>query len=153
MLDKLYNKKILNAILLSLLGLTALSVVVWLVLDMVLGIPGEYGAGLLLILTYVYLVITAVAAVGMTAMNMNKGRGDNKLGLYVFGSVVVLAIVFYFAGSAKPVIGADGTVFDSKFELKSTDMMLLLAYVALGVVVATLLAGEVWSAVKNSSRK
>jgi hypothetical protein len=107
------------------------------------------GADVMLTIAVIYLIVAALAAVVMTAMNMGKGRGNSKIGLYVYGGLVVLAFVFYFTiAKSITVFGADGTPFSDVFTLKATDTMLYLAYFALAAVVVFLLIGEVRKALK-----
>lgn len=106
------------------------------------------GTDIMLALTAIYLVVAVVAMIVLTLMNMGKGRSNSRLGLWVFGGLAVLAIVFYMVGGAAPVTGADGTVFDDVFTLKISDAMIYLAYAALGLTVVFLLWGEIRKALK-----
>ena len=134
-------KKILNVVEILLLAVGVLSVVLWL--------SGASDVDMMLYVAYVYLAIAAVAAIVMTAMNMGKSNNKNKIGLYVFGLLAILAVVFYFTlASAAPVTGPDGTVYDNALTLKLTDTMLYLAYASLGGLLVFLLAGEIWKALK-----
>ena len=135
-------KKLLNIGLIALLAVAVLSIVLWLTMG------DDVGANLMLWIAYIYLGIAVVAMVALTIANMGKGRNNSKLGLFVYGAVVVAAVVLYFVGSSTAVVGADGTVFDDAFTLKTTDMMLYLAYGALGATVVFLLIGEIRKAIK-----
>jgi hypothetical protein len=85
----------------------------------------------------------------MAAMNMGKGRGNSKLGLFVFGGLAIVGLILYFAvAKDTTVIGADGTIYDVVFTLKMTDTMLYLAYVGIGVSVVALLTGVITKALK-----
>lgn len=140
-------KKITNIILLVLVLIAAVSVVLWITGGDVNGMTANVGP--MLTVAYILLALSVLALVVMTVMNMGKGRGNSKLGLFVFGGLAVLAVVLYFAfAKSIPVTGADGTVFDDAFTLKITDTMLYLAYAALGFTVVFLLWGVVRKALK-----
>ncbi len=145
-------KRLANIILIALLAIAVIPMLLWM-----FGVFGPFqqdvnafgGADIMLLIAAIYLGLALVVTIVMTAMNMGKGRGNSKAGLYVFGGLAVLAVVIYFvfAGSTT-VLGADGTVFDNVFTLKISDTMLYLAYAALGLTVLFLLAGEVRKAIK-----
>ncbi len=137
-------KKLVNLGLIVMLAVAALSVILWLVSGNEL-----QNVDFMLYVAYVYLGIAILAAVVLTAMNLGKGRSNSKLGLWVFGGLALLAVIFYFTiSSSAPVTGADGTVYDNVFTLKISDMMLYLAYAALAVTVVVLIGGEVRKAFK-----
>ncbi len=103
----------------------------------------------MLIVGAVYLGLAVVLTVVMTAMNMGKGRSNSNIGLWVFGGLAVLGVIFYFVvASSATVTGADGTVFDNVFTLKISDTMLYLAYAAGGLTILFLLWGEIRKALK-----
>lgn len=140
-------KKITNIVLLALIVIAVVTVALW----MFGGTPGGMDANVepMLYATYAFFGIAVALLLGMTAMNMGKTRGNSKLGLYVFGGLVVLGVIFWFAMARDtPVVGADGTVFDNAFELKATETGLYLTYVALAVTVLALLWGVVRKALK-----
>ncbi|MDR0907333.1 MAG: hypothetical protein LBM63_01790 [Rikenellaceae bacterium] len=134
-------KKILNTLEIILLVVGLLSCVLW--------IAGVVDVDMMLYVAYAYLAIAAVVALVMTAMNMGKSRNSNKIGLYVGGACVVLAVVFYFAvASSQPVVDAGGDVFDNVFTLKTTDTMLYMTYATLvGALIFTII-GEIRNAIK-----
>jgi hypothetical protein len=144
-------KKYLNIGLIALLAIAVIPLLLWM-----FGAFGPFqqsaqafgGADILLGITYAYLIISAVVLIGMVIYNFGKGRGNSRIGLIVYGVMAVLAVILYFVGSANSLTGADGTVYDHVFTLKSTDMMLYLTYAALGVVVVILLWGEIRKAIK-----
>jgi hypothetical protein len=145
-------KKILNLVMILLVVIPVVLLLLW-----VFGVFGAFnqkadvfgGADIMLALAAVYLGVGLLVLVGMTLANMGKGRGDSKLGLYVFGGLAIVGVILYFvAASSTSVIGADGTVFDDMFTLKITDTMLYLTYIALGVTVVALLGGVVRQALK-----
>ena len=103
----------------------------------------------MLIVGAVYLGLAVVLTVVMTAMNMGKGRSNSNIGLWGFGGLAVLGVIFYFVvASSATVTGADGTVFDNVFTLKISDTMLYLAYAAGGLTILFLLWGEIHKALK-----
>ncbi len=105
--------------------------------------------GPMLVVAACYLGLAALLTIVLTAMNLGKSKGGSKLGLIVFGALVVVALICYFAfASASPVTGADGTVYSNPFTLKISDTMLYLAYIALGGTVLFLLWGEIRKALK-----
>ncbi len=66
------------------------------------------------------------------------------------GLVVAAAVIggCYALSSAAPVPNSAGGFFENAFELKFTDTALYLAYLALGVSVLAIIAGEVRNAIK-----
>ncbi len=65
--------------------------------------------------------------------------------------LVVAAVVIggcYALSSATPVPNSAGGFFENPFDLKFTDTMLYLVYLALGISVVAILAGEVRNAIK-----
>ena len=145
-------KKLANIILMVLLAVAVVPLLLW-----IFGVFGPFaqsaeafgGADIMLAIAAIYLGVAVLTMVVMTVMNMGKGRGNSKAGLYVFGGLAVLAVIIYFAiAKSAPVYGADGTVFDNIFTLKISDTMLYLAYAAFGLTVLFLLAGEVRKAIK-----
>ncbi|MDR2891053.1 MAG: hypothetical protein LBV18_05570 [Alistipes sp.] len=140
-------KKIGNIILIALLAVAAISVLVWL-LGPSIGGPDAVVDPMLLVAAG-FLVIAAALLVVLTLMNMGKSRSNSRAGLYVFGGLAVLAVIFYFVmAKSVTVVGADGTVFDDAFTLKITDTMLYLAYAAMGITVLSLIVGEIRKALK-----
>ncbi|MDR2894760.1 MAG: hypothetical protein LBU97_04795 [Alistipes sp.] len=145
-------KKIANIILIALMLIAAVPMLLWM-----FGAFGPFehaanvfgGADVMLAIAAAYLVIGLVVLVGLTIANMGKGRSNSKIGLWVFGGVAILAVIAYFTvAKAQTVIGADGKVFDSVFELKITDTMLYVTYVAVAVAIVVLLGGVVRKALK-----
>ncbi len=140
-------KKIANIVLYALIAIAAVTVCMWLFG----GDPTGDNANVspMLLFTACMLGLGVLLLVGMTAMNMGKGRSNSKLGLVVFGGLAVVAIVIYFAiAKDVTVIGADGKIFDNVFELKITDTMLYTCYVALGITVISLITGVITKALK-----
>ncbi len=142
-------KKLTNIVLYALIAIAAVAVGMWLFG----GDPGGDNANVspMLLVTACMLGLGVLLLVGMTAMNMGKGRSNSKLGLFVFGGLAVLAVAIYFSPLAKTetIIGADATmVFDGIFELKITDTMLYVTYIALALTVVFLLWGVVRKALK-----
>ncbi len=140
-------KKITNIVLYALIALAAVTVCMWLFG----GDPTGDNANVtpMLLVTASMLGLGVLLLVGMTAMNMGKGRSNSKLGLFVFGGLAIVAIIIYFTFAKDiTVIGADGKVFDNVFELKITDTMLFLTYFALGVTVVSLMWGVIRKALK-----
>jgi hypothetical protein len=134
-------KKILNILEVLLLAIGLLSCVLWIV--------GVVDVDMMLYVAYAYLGLAFAVAIVMTAMNMGKSRNTNKIGLYVGGACVVLAVVFYLVlASSQPVTDAGGEVYDSVFELKGTDTMLYLAYATLGGALLFTIIGEIRNAIK-----
>ncbi len=144
-------KKLTNIVLYALIAIAAVTVAMWLFSPNPGGTAGGPEANVvpMLVATAIMLGIGVVLLVGMTAMNMGKGRSNSKLGVFVFGGLAVLAVIIYFAIAKDiTVIGADGKVFDNVFELKITDTMLYTCYVALGITVVALLTGVITKAIK-----
>ncbi len=145
-------KKILNIVLIALLAIAVVPLFLW-----IFGVFGAFnqdpavfgGADIMLGVAVAYLALAALAVVVMMVMNAGKSRSNSRIGLFVYGLLAVLAVIFYFTiAKDTPVIGADKTVFDNAFELKITDTMLYLAYAAVGVTVIALLWGTVRKAIK-----
>jgi hypothetical protein len=144
-------KKLTNIVLLVLIAISAVTVAMWMFSPNPGGAEGgpEANVAPMLVATACMLGLGVLLLVGMTAMNMGKGRSNSKLGLYVFGGLAVLAVILYFTiAKDVAVLGADGTVFDDVFTLKITDTALYLTYVALGFTVLFLLWGVVRKALK-----
>jgi hypothetical protein len=139
-------KKWLNIGLIALLAVAVVSVIAWLVAGNANTMQAK--VDFMLVVAYVYLGLSLLALIVMSLMNIGKSRNNSKIGIFVYGVMIVAAIVLYFVGSSAAVTGADGTVFDSVFTLKATDMMLYLAYGALGITVLFLIAGEIRKAIK-----
>ncbi len=136
-------KKILNIVEIVLIAVGVAGLLYWLLM------PGDTNVDFMLYAAYAYVAVAIVAAVVMTAMNMGKSRGRNRIGLYVFGILAVLAVVFWFTlGNADPVVDAGKKVYDNPFILKITDTMIWLAYAGLAAAVLILLAGEIRKALK-----
>ncbi len=145
-------KRLGNIILIALIVIAVVPLFLW-----IFGVFGPFehskdvfgGADIMLTIAAAYLAVAVLVMVIMTVMNMGKGRGNSKAGLFVFGGLAVLAVIFYFTiAQSTTVIGADGKPFDNVFELKISDTMLYLAYAALGFTVIFLLWGEVRKALK-----
>jgi predicted membrane channel-forming protein YqfA (hemolysin III family) len=137
-------KKIANISLIVLLAIAAFSVILWLVRG-----NNLQEVDFMLYVAYAYLGIAVLAWIILSAMNMGKSRGNSRIGLWVYGGTVALAVIFYFTiASSTAVVGADKTVFDNAFTLKATDAMLYLAYLALGLTVIAMLWGVVRKAIK-----
>ena len=68
----------------------------------------------------------------------------------LIGLVAAVAVIggCYALSSAAPVPNSAGGFFENAFDLKFTDTMLYLAYLALGVSVVAILAGEIRNAIK-----
>ncbi len=144
-------KKITNIVLLALIAIAAVTVAMWLFSPNPVGTPGGPEANVvpMLVATAIMLGLGVLLLVGMTAMNMGKGRSNSKLGVWVFGGLAVLAVILYFTiAKDTTVIGADGKVFDKVFELKITDTMIYTTYVALVVTVVALVWGVIRKAIK-----
>jgi hypothetical protein len=146
-------KKLTNIVLLALIAIAVVTICMWLFAPNPGGAEGGPDANVspMLIATFIFLVIAAVLLVVMTAMNMGKGKGGNgMLNLIVFGGLVLLAVICWYAfGDATPVTAADGTtVYDDTFTLKATDTGLYVTYFALLITLATLLWGVVRKALK-----
>jgi hypothetical protein len=139
-------KKYLNIGLIVLLAVAVLSVITWLAAGGANTMDAK--VDFMLWVAFVYLILAVGVLVVMMIMNLGKSKGNSKLGLVVYGVMIVAAVILYFVGSAKALTGADGTVFDHVFTLKSTDMMLYLTYIALIAVVGILLWGEIRKAIK-----
>ncbi len=144
-------KKITNLVLIALIAIAAVTVAMWLFSPN----PGGTASGPeanvvpMLLATACMLGLGVLLLVGMTAMNMGKGRSNSKLGLFVFGGLAVLAVIIYFTFAKDiTIIGADGTPFEDVFTLKITDTMLYVTYVALAITVAAMLWGVVRKAIK-----
>ena len=144
-------KKITNIVLYALIAIAAVSIAMWLFSPNPGGTSGgaEANVSPMLVVTACMLGLAVVLLVGMTVMNMGKGRSNSKIGLYVFGGLAILAVAFYFTiAKDVTVIGADGTQFKDVFTLKITDTMLYVTYVALALTVGFLLWGVVRKAIK-----
>lgn len=98
--------------------------------------------------TYVLFAIAVLAAVVMTAVNFGKSNNNSKIGIVVFGLLIVATVIAYFAASTDPVALADGTVEDSLFALKLTDTLLYVTYAAFAAVVVLLIGGEIRNSIK-----
>jgi hypothetical protein len=135
-------KKILNI-------LEVLMLVIGVLSGVVLVVWGDAYVDYMLYVAYAYLAIAAAVAIVMTAMNMGKSRNTNKIGFYVGGFCVVLAVVFYYVfASAQPLVDTGGNVYDKVFQLKATDTMLYLAYATLGGALLFTIIGEIRNAIK-----
>jgi hypothetical protein len=134
--------------LIVLIAIAAVAVVLWLFGGDVNGMNAKVTP--MLTVAVIFLGLAGLLVVGMTAMNMGKGRGNSKIGLYVFGGLAVLAVIIWFVwAKSTEVIGADGKPLpDSAFTLKASDTMLYLAYASLALTVIFLLVGEVRKAIK-----
>ncbi len=145
-------KKFSNIVLWALIAVAAVTVAMWLFSPNAAGTEGGPEANVvpMLIATASFLGLGILLLVGMSALNMGKGRSSSKLSLIVFGGMAVIGIILYFtAASDAVVIGADATKpFTNPFELKITDTMIYLTYIALGITVVTLLWGVVRKALK-----
>ncbi len=145
-------KKLTNIVLLALIAIAAVTIAMWLFSPNASGADGGPEANVtpMLVATACMLGLGIVLLVGMTAMNMGKGRSNSKLGMFVFGGMAILAVVIYFAMAKDvPVLHTNGKdIFDSVFELKITDTMLYTTYVALGITVVALLTGVITKALK-----
>ncbi len=145
-------KKITNIVLLALIAIAAVTVAMWLFSPNPAGNEGGPEANVvpMLVATACFLGLGVLLLVGMTAMNMGKGRSNSKIGLFVFGGLAILAVIIYFSiAKADVLLATDGVkVFDSVFELKITDTMLFVTYAALIVTVVSLLWGVVRKAIK-----
>ncbi len=140
-------KKITNIILLAIILVSAVTIVLWLFGGDVNGPTANVSP--MLTMAAALLGLALLLLVGMTVMNMGKGRSNSKLGLFVFGGLAVLAFILYFTMAKDTVvIGADGTPFDDVFTLKITDTMIYVTYFALGITVVSLLWGVVRKALK-----
>ncbi len=141
-------KKITNIVLLALIVVALVSIAMWLFGGDVNGDNANVTP--MLLVTACMLILAVVLLVGLTAMNMGKGRSNSKMGVFVFGGMAILAVVIYFAlAKDVPVLHTNGTdIFDSAFELKITDTMLYTTYVALGITVVALLTGVITKALK-----
>ena len=144
-------KKISNIVLYALIAIAAVTIAMWLFSPNAAGADGGPEANVVPMLTATacMLGLGVVLLIGLTAMNMGKGRSNSKLGLFVFGGLAVLAVIIYFTMAKDAiVIGADGTIFNDVFTLKITDTMLYSTYVALGITVVALLTGVITKALK-----
>ncbi len=145
-------KKIANIVLLVLIAVAAVAVAMWLFSENPGGVEGGPPAnvGPMINVTYAFLGLALVLLIGLTVMNMGKGRGNSKIGLFVFGGLAILAVIIYFTiAKDVTIIGADKTkVFDDTFTLKITDTMLYSTYIALALTVVFLLWGVVRKALK-----
>jgi heme/copper-type cytochrome/quinol oxidase subunit 4 len=139
-------KKWLNIGLIALLALAVVSIVVWLAAGNANSMQAK--VDFMLVVAYAYIGLSLLALIVMSLKNIGKSRNNSKIGIFVYGTMIIAAVVLYFVGSSAAVTGADGTVFDGVFTLKATDMMLYLAYGALGLTVLFLLAGEIRKAIK-----
>ncbi len=140
-------KKITNIVLYALVAIAAVTICMWLFG----GDPTGDNANVspMLVFTACMLGLGVLLLVGMTAMNMGKGRSNSKWGLPVFGGLAILAVIIYFTiAKDVTVIGADGKVFDNVFELKITDTMIYTTYIALGLTVIFLVWGVIRKAIK-----
>ena len=141
-------KKITNLVLLALIALAAIAVCMWLFGGDATGDNANVGP--MLTVTYFLLGLAVVLLVGMTLMNMGKGRSNSRIGLFVFGGIGILAVVIYFVmAKGDALLATNGVdVFENVFELKITDTMLYVTYFALAVTVVALLWGVVRKAIK-----
>lgn len=98
--------------------------------------------------TYILFALAILAVVVMTVMNFGKSGNDSKIGVIVFGCLLVAVIIAYFAASTTPVTIADGTVVDSVVTLKLTDTLLYVTYAAFAAVVVLLIGGEIRNSIK-----
>jgi len=146
-------KKIANITLIVLMLVAIVPMLLWM-----FGVFGPFahsaetfgGTDIMLTIAAVYLVLGLVVLVGLALANMGKGRGNSKIGMYVFGGIALLTVLFYFTvAKSDTIIGADATmVFDDPFTLKITDALLYVTYVAVGVTIIALLWGVIRKAIK-----
>ena len=144
-------KKITNIVLLALIAIVAVTVAMWLFSPNPAGNEGGPEANVvpMLVATACFLGLGVLLLVGMTAMNMGKGRSNSKIGLFVFGGLAILAVAIYFVlAKDTVVVGADGKQFADAFTLKITDTALYVTYAALAFTVVFLLWGVVRKAIK-----
>ncbi len=134
-------KKALNILKFILLVLGVAALIPMLVVDI-------NSVDMILVYTYILFAIAVVAAVVMTAVNFGKSSNNSKIGVIVFGLLLVVTVVSYFAASTDPVTLADGTVEDSVAALKLTDTLLYVTYAAFAAVVVLLIGGEIRNSIK-----
>ncbi len=102
----------------------------------------------MMILTYAIVVIGVVCALISPIKNLFSSP---KAALKALVGLVVAAAIIggcYALSSAAPVPNSAGGFFEDAFDLKFTDTALFLAYLALGVSVLSILAGEIRNALK-----
>ena len=134
-------KKALNILKFILLVLGVAALIPMLVVDI-------NSVDMILVYTYILFAIAVVAAVVMTAVNFGKSSNNSKIGVIVFGLLLVVTVVSYFAASTDPVALADGTVEDSVAALELTDTLLYVTYAAFAAVVVLLIGGEIRNSIK-----
>ena len=102
----------------------------------------------MMMLTYAIVAIGVVCALISPIKNLFSSPKAALKALV--GLVVAAAIVggCYALSSAAPVPNSAGGFFEDAFDLKFTDTALFLAYLALGVSVLSILAGEIRNALK-----
>ncbi len=98
--------------------------------------------------TYVLFAIAVVAAIVMTAINFGKSNNNSKIGIIVFGLLIVAVVVAYLLSSPEPITLASGKVEDSATTLKLTDTLLYVTYAAFTAVVVLLIGGEIRNSIK-----
>ena len=102
----------------------------------------------MMMLTYAIVAIGVVCALISPIKNLFSSP---KAALKALVGLVVAAAVIggcYALSSAAPVPNSAGGFFEDAFDLKFTDTALFLAYLALGVSVLSILAGEIRNALK-----
>ncbi len=104
---------------------------------------------MMLYVAYVYFAFALLATVVFTFVNMGKSSNGSKIGIYVFGALIVVGVISYFLSSATPVPNSDGTWFTSAGELKATDTLLYMTYISFAALILILIGGEI----KNSLKK
>lgn len=102
----------------------------------------------MMMLTYAIVAIGVVCALISPIKNLFSSP---KAALKALVGLVVAAAIIggcYALSSAAPVPNSAGGFFEDAFDLKFTDTALFLAYLALGVSVLSILAGEIRNALK-----
>lgn len=103
---------------------------------------------MMLYCAYAYVGVALIATIVLTALNMGKSANKSKIGFVVFGACVLVLVGTYMFGNVTPVLGSDGTVFDSIAELKTADMILYSNYIGFAAAIVLLIAGEIRNSFK-----
>ncbi|MDL2320394.1 hypothetical protein LJC45_04605 [Alistipes sp. OttesenSCG-928-B03] len=106
-------------------------------------LKGEAGLDFILIWTYIMLGLAIVITVLMAAVNISKNPKGARRSLMGLGVLVVVLCISYFLSSTDPVTLPDGSIYNSEFGLRLTDIGLYTTYLALVGALAVAVIGEV----------
>lgn len=106
------------------------------------------GINVMLIYAYILLAVTILVALIFPLINIVKNpKGSMRSLIGLLAMVVVLGIGYIFSKSTPIITPVD--TYDNVFELRLTDTGLIAAYIIFFVAIATILFGEIKSALKK----